>query len=276
MGRTLGQTITVENKSGAGGTAGTSVVAKAKPDGYTLLLTNTGFTAAPSLYHNALSYDIEKDFEPIGLIVNAPMTIIANNDLPVSNFKEFRAYLMANKATVNLAHAGMGSASHLCSMLLMKAFKTNVQTIPYNGTGPAMAALRAHQVDFMCDQTTNTTGEINNNTVKALAVTSSKRLNILPNVPTVKELKEPGLKDFKLNVWHGLWVPKGTPKAVQVKLVAALQQSLNNMVFKGYMTQFGTVIYGANDVTPAALRKTVKSELNYWTAIVAKSGAYTD
>jgi tripartite-type tricarboxylate transporter receptor subunit TctC len=201
------------------------------------------------------------------------MTIIANNDVPAKNFKEFQAYITANKAKVNLANAGVGSASHLCGMLLMSALKTDVQTIPYSGTGPAMTALRGKQVDFMCDQSTNTTGQITSNTVKAFAVTSSKRMATLPNVPT---LDEEGLKGFQLGIWHGLWAPKGTPKAVQDKLVAALQKSLNDASFKDRMAKLGAVVYGKEDATPAALNKTVLSNLARWSPIIAKSGAYAD
>jgi tripartite-type tricarboxylate transporter receptor subunit TctC len=273
MGKNLGQSMIVENKAGAGGTVGTGVVAKANPDGHTLLLMHIGFTTAPLLYRKQLNYDAVKDFEPIGLVVDVPMTVIGNNDLPAKNFKEFQAYLLANKQKVNLANAGAGSASHLCGMLLMSALQTDVQTIPYGGTGPAMTALRGKQVDFMCDQTTNTTSQISSNSVKAFAVTSSKRVPSLPNVPT---LDEEGLKGFQLGIWHGLWAPKGTPKPVIDKLVAALQKSLNDSSFKDRMVKLGAIVYGKDDATPAALNKTVLSNLARWSPIIAKSGAYAD
>jgi tripartite-type tricarboxylate transporter receptor subunit TctC len=273
MGKNIGQSMIVDNKPGAGGTLGTGVVAKANPDGHTLLLMHIGFTTAPLLYRKALNYDAAKDFEPIGLVVDVPMTVIANNTVPAKNFKEFQAYVAANKAKVNLANAGVGSASHLCGMLLMSALKTDVQTIPYSGTGPAMTALRGNQVDFMCDQSTNTSGQIASKTVKAFAVTSSKRLTSMPDVPT---LDEEGLKGFQLGIWHGLWAPKGTPKAVQEKLVAALQKSLNDAAFKDRMTKLGAVVYGKDDATPAALNKTVLMNLARWSPIIAKSGAYAD
>ncbi len=274
MGKIVGQPMIVENKAGAGGTLGTGYVAKANNDGHTLLLMHIGFSTAPSLYRKTqLGYDVTKDFEPIGLVVDVPMTVIANNDVPAKNFKEFQAYVTANTAKVNLAHAGIGSASHLCGMLLMSTLKTDVQTIPYGGTGPAMTALRGKQVDFMCDQSTNTTGQINSNTVKAFAVTSAKRMATLPNIPT---LDEEGLKGFQLGIWHGLWAPKGTPKAVVDKLVTSLQQSLNDATFKTAMSTLGAVVYTKDEANPAALAKTVESNLKLWKPIIDKAAAYAD
>jgi tripartite-type tricarboxylate transporter receptor subunit TctC len=273
MGKTLGQPVLVENKAGAGGTLGTNYVSKAAADGHTLLLMHIGFTTAPSLYRKGLPYDVTKDFEPIGLVVDVPMTVIANNDVPAKNFKEFQAYINANLSKVNLANAGTGSASHLCGMLLMSTLKTDVQTIPFGGTGPALTALRGKQVDFMCDQSTNTMGQINSNTVKAFAVTSSKRMAALPNVPT---LDEEGLKGFQLGIWHGLWAPKGTPKAVADKLVASLQQSLNDAAFKDAMNKLGANVYTKDEANPAALAKTVSSNLALWKPIIEKAALYAD
>jgi tripartite-type tricarboxylate transporter receptor subunit TctC len=274
MGKIVGQPMVVENKAGAGGTLGTGYVSKANGDGYTLLLMHIGFTTAPSLYRKTqLGYDITKDFEPIGLVVDVPMTVIANNDVPAKNFKEFQSYILANTSKVNLANAGIGSASHLCGMLLMSTLKTDVQTIPYGGTGPALTALRGKQVDFMCDQSTNTMGQIASNTVKAFAVTSSKRMAVLPNVPT---LDEEGLKGFQLGIWHGLWAPKGTPKPVVDKLVASLQQSLSDATFKDAMGKLGAVVYTKDEANPAALAKTVSTNLALWKPIIDKAAAYAD
>ncbi len=274
MGKTIGQPVIVENKAGAGGTIGTGYVSKANGDGHTLLLMHIGFTTAPSLYRKTqLGYDITKDFEPIGLVVDVPMTVIANNDVPAKNFKEFQAYMSANKSKINLANAGTGSASHLCGMLLMSALKTDVQTIPFGGTGPALTALRGKQVDFMCDQSTNTMPQITGNTVKVFAVTSSKRMGALPNVPT---LDEEGLKGFQLGIWHGLWAPKGTPKAVVDKLVASLQSSLNDAPFKDAMSKLGAIPYSKDEANPAALAKTVDSNLKLWKPIIDKAGIYAD
>ena len=272
MTKNLGQSIIVENKAGAGGTVGTGEVARAPNDGYKLLLMHIGFTTAPSLYRK-LSYDAAKDFEPIGLIVDVPMTIITNTDFPANNYKEFEAYLKANRAKINMANAGTGSASHLCGMLYTSVIQTDLQTVPFGGTGPAMTALRGKQVDFMCDQSTNTTSQINGKAVKAMAVTSANRMPSLPDVPT---LNESGLKGFQLGIWHGLWAPKGTPKPVIDKLVASLQQALETPVFKGRMQVLGANVYGKGDANPVALGKQVNNDLSKWAPIIKRAGTYAD
>ena len=272
MTKNMGQSLIVENKAGAGGTVGTGEVARAPADGYKLLLMHIGFTTAPSLYRK-LSYDAAKDFEPIGLVVDVPMTIIANNDVPAKNYKEFETYIKTNREKINMANAGTGSASHLCGMLFTSTIQTDLQTVPFGGTGPAMTALRGKQVDFMCDQSTNTTGQINSKSVKALAVTSAKRMPSLPDVPT---LDESGLKGFQLGIWHGLWAPKGTPKPVIDKLVASLQEALEAPVFKGRMQVLGANVYSKADATPAALGKQVTTDIAKWAPIIKKAGTYAD
>ena len=272
MTKNMGQSVIVENKAGAGGTVGTGEVARAPGDGYKLLLMHIGFTTAPSLYRK-LSYDVTKDFEPIGLVVDVPMTLITHNDFPANNYKEFEAYIKANRAKINLANAGTGSASHLCGMLYTSTIQTDIQTVPFGGTAPALTALRGKQVDFLCDQSTNTSTQITGKTVKALAVTSSKRMPTLSDVPT---LDESGLKGFQLGIWHGLWAPKGTPKPVVDKLVASLQEALNAPVFKGRMQVLGANVFSKADATPAALGKQVAGDLAKWAPIIKKAGTYAD
>ena len=207
MSAALGQQIVVQNVGGAGGTLGATQVAKAAPDGYTLLIHHIGMSTAPSLYAD-LAYDPVTDFEPIGLVTSVPMTIIARKDFPPNTLEELIAYVKANADTVTYANAGIGAASHLCGMLFMSAIGTELTTVPYQGTGPAMTDLLGGQVDFMCDQTTNTTGQIQGGEVKAYAVTAPERLANLPEVPTMAEA---GLPDFQLGIWHGLYAPAGTP-----------------------------------------------------------------
>src|SRR5690606_5269628 len=216
---TLGQTVVVENKAGAGGTIGTSQVARAKPDGYNFLLMHIGFSTAPSLYKDP-GYNPDTSFEPIGLVVDVPMTIIARSDFPPNNIQELVEYLKANKDKVSLANAGNGAASHLCGTMFSSAIGVDLLTIPHKGTGPAMNDLLGKQVDVMCDQTTNTTQQIKAGTVKAYAVTSKQRVPTLPDLPTMQEA---GFKDFEVGIWHGMWAPKGTPKPITDKLVSALQ-----------------------------------------------------
>ena len=274
MTKNLGQSVIVDNRAGAGGTVGTNIVAKAQADGYTLLLMHIGFTTAPSLYRKRkLPYDVTKDFEPVGLIVDVPMTIIAHNDVPAKNYKEFEAYLRNNTSKINMANAGVGSASHLCGMLLTSTLNLNLTTVPYGGTGPAMTALRGKQVDFMCDQSTNTTSQINSKSVKAIAVTSAKRMPTLPDVPT---LDESGLKKFQLGVWHGLWAPKGTPKPVLDKLVASLQSALEQPIFRGRMQVLGATVYDKKESSPAALDAQVKGDLVKWAGVIEKAGVFAE
>lgn len=272
MSQTLKQTVLVENYGGAGGTIGADRVAKAKPDGYTLLLHHIGHTTAPALYRK-LPYDTINDFEPIGLITDVPMTIVSKKDFAPKDMKELIAYVKTNKDKVTYANAGVGSASHLCGMLFMSAIQTEVTTVPYKGTGPAMNDILGGQVDFMCDQTTNTTGQIKAGKIKAYAVTTPKRVASLPDLPT---MQESGLPTFEVAVWHGLYAPKGTPKPVIDKLAAALQTALRDPVVKTRFAELGTEPVPMEKATPEALRAQVKSQIDVWTPIIKKAGVYAD
>jgi tripartite-type tricarboxylate transporter receptor subunit TctC len=272
MTKTLGHTVIVENTAGAGGTIGVEKVATAKPDGYTLLLMHIGISTAPSLYRN-LRFDPTKDLEPIGLVTNVPMTVIANKDFPPKDMKDLIAYVKANKDKVTYANAGVGAASHLCGMLLLSAMQTDVTTVPYKGTGPAMTDLMGGQVNFMCDQTTNTTPQIKGGKVKAYAVTTKQRLKSLPEIPTADEA---GLKGFEVTVWHGMWAPKGTPKPVIDKLTKALQAALKDPGVIAKFADLGTEPVPENQATPAALGAHLKSEIAKWAPIIKKAGVYAD
>jgi tripartite-type tricarboxylate transporter receptor subunit TctC len=272
MSKSLGQTVIVENVGGAGGTIGVGKVVSAPNDGHTILLMHIGISTAPSLYRT-LKYDVTKDLEPIGLVTEVPMTMIAKNDFPAKDFKEMVSYVKANKAKVSYANAGIGSASHLCGMLFMTAIETDVLTVPYKGTAPAMTDLLGGQVDFMCDQTTNTTSQIKGGKVKAYGVTSMSRVAALPDLPT---LNEAGLKGFSVGVWHGVWAPKGTAKPVVDKLVAALQAALKDDGVKAKFGDLGTAPEPANRQTPDALRAHVVAEIAKWAPIIKKAGVYAD
>ena len=266
MRASLGQTVVVENKGGAGGTLGTSQVASDKPDGYSILLMHAGFSTAPSLYKNP-GYDPYTSFEPIGLVVDVPMTIIAREDFPPNNIKEFSEYIKQNKEKVSVANAGVGAASHLCSVMLMDALGIELLTIPYKGTAPAMNDLLGKQVDVLCDQTTNTTQQIDSKRVKAYAVTSLKRVETLPNLPT---MDESGYKGFEVGIWHGMWVPKGTPKPVVDKLVAALQTGLADPKFQERMKVLGARVM-TDQANPEALTKHVKQQVPQWAELFKKA-----
>jgi len=272
MSNTLKQQVIVESTLGAGGTIAANRVAKATSDGYTILIHHIGMATAPALYRK-LPFNPITDLEPIGLINEVPMTLVAKQDFPPKDLKELIAYVKANKDKVNYANAGIGAASHLCGMLFMSAIQTDVTTVPYNGTGPAMNDLLGGQVDFMCDQTTNTTSQIKAGKIKVYGATTKKRLPSLPNVPTMDEA---GLKGFEVTVWHGLYAPKGTPKAVIDKLTQALQVALKDDNVKQRFAELGTEPVVENRATPAALGAHLKAEIDKWTPIIKKAGAYAD
>lgn len=272
MSKTLKQQVIVENVVGAGGTIAANRVAKASPDGYTLLLHHIGHSTAPALYRN-LPYDAIKDFEPIGLVNEVPMTLVAKKDFPPKDLKELISYVKANKNKINLANAGVGAASHLCGMLFMSAIQTELTTVPYNGTGPAMNDLLGGQVDLMCDQTTNTTSQIKAEKIKAYGVTTLKRMATLPGVPT---LDEAGLKGFEVDVWHGVYAPKATPKPAIDKLTNALQDALKDSNVKQRFSELGAEPVGLDRATPHALEKHLKAEIEKWSPIIKKAGVYAE
>jgi tripartite-type tricarboxylate transporter receptor subunit TctC len=274
MRKPLGGTIIIENVGGAGGTLGAGKVAKAAPDGHTLLLHHIGMATAPALYRN-LAYKPLEDFEFIGMINEVPMTLIGKPSLPANNYAELARWIDANKGKINLANAGLGAASHLCGLLFQNAIKVDMTTVPYKGTAPAMNDLLGGQVDLMCDQTTNTTGQIESGKVKAFAVTTSKRVSTpaLAKLPTLDEM---GLKGFNVSIWHGLYAPKGTPKAVIDKINAALKVGLKDAEFIKREEALGAVIISDNRVDGAEHKKFVEHEIAKWTPVIKAAGQYAD
>ncbi len=272
MGNDLKQQILVENVGGAGGTLGAGKAARSAPDGYTIFLHHIGQSTAPSLYRK-LSYDAINDFEPIGLVTDVPMTLVARKDFPPKDLKELIAYVKANKDKVTYANAGLGAASHLCGMLFMSAIQTDLTTVPYKGTAPAMTDLLGGQVDFMCDQTTNVTSQIKGEKIKAYAVTTKTRVPSLPNLPTMHEA---GLPNFEVAVWHGLYAPKGTPKAIIDRLVQALHVALKDAKVKQSFNDLGTDPVSLDRAKPEALRAHLKAEIDKWAPIIKKAGVYAD
>jgi tripartite-type tricarboxylate transporter receptor subunit TctC len=272
MSKDLGQQIVVENVGGAGGTLGAGRVASAEPDGYTLLLAHIGMATSATLYRK-LAYDTLNAFEYVGLVTEVPMTIVARKDLEPTDLKGLVEYAKANKDTVTLANAGIGAASHLCGMLFMSAIQTPLVTVPYKGTGPAMTDLLGGQVDIMCDQTTNTTKQILGGTIKAYAVTSPKRLDVLPDVPTTEEAGLPGMQ---VGIWHGLYAPKGTPAEVTDRLSKSLQLALKDPNVAARFAELGTVPSSDADATPAALKAKLEGEIARWKPIIDAAGQYAD
>ncbi|KNZ33283.1 MAG: hypothetical protein AD742_06685 [Methylibium sp. NZG] len=269
-----GQTIIIENVGGAGGTLGATKVARAANDGYTLLLHHIGMSTSPALYRT-LQYKTLEDFEYLGMVNEVPMTLIGKPTLPANNYAELTKWMEANKGKINLANAGLGAASHLCGLLFQSTIKIDMQTVPYKGTAPAMTDLLGGQVDLMCDQTTNTTGQIEGGKVKAFAVTTSKRLTTpaLKNLPT---LDESGLKGFNVSVWHGMYAPKGTPKAVTDKINAALRTALKDPEFIKRQEALGAVIVTDARLDGAEHKKFVEAEINKWSPVIKAAGQYAD
>lgn len=269
-----GQPIIIENVGGAGGTLGAGKVAKASNDGYTLLLHHIGMSTAPSLYRK-MAYDTLSDFEFLGMVNEVPMTLIGKPTLPANNYAELVKWMDANKGKINLANAGLGAASHLCGLLFQSTVKIDMQTVPYKGTGPAMTDLLGGQVDLMCDQTTNTTSQIEGGKVKAFAVTSAKRLTTpaLKNLPT---LEESGLKGFNVSIWHGMYAPKGTPKAVTDKINAALRVALKDAEFIKREEALGAVVVTDARLGGAEHKKFVEAEINKWGPVIKAAGQYAD
>jgi tripartite-type tricarboxylate transporter receptor subunit TctC len=272
MSKDLGQQIIVENVGGAGGTLGAGRVAKAEPDGYTLLLHHIGMATSATLYRK-LPYDTLNSFEFVGLVTEVPMTIVARKDFEPADLKSLIEYVKANKDKVTLANAGIGAASHLCGMMFMSAIQTQVVTVPYKGTGPAMTDLLGGQVDFMCDQTTNTTKQIKGNTIKGYAVTTAKRVDALPDLPTAEEA---GLPGFQVGVWHGIYAPKGTPAEVTDRLSKSLQIALKDPNIAARFAELGTTPSPEADATPAALKAKLESEIARWKPVIDAAGQYAD
>ena len=270
----LNQTIVIENVGGAGGTLGAAKVAKASPDGYTVLLHHIGMSTSPALYRK-LPYDTLGDFEYLGMVNEVPMTLIGRSTLPANNFAELRKWIDANKGKINLANAGLGAASHLCGLLFQQAVAVDMTTVPYKGTAPAMTDLLGGQVDLMCDQTTNTSQQIESGKVKAFGVTTSKRLST-PALAKLPTLDEAGLKGFNVAIWHGMYAPKGTPKAVLDKLNTALRAALKDPEFIKREEALGAVVITDARLAGAEHKKFVEAEINKWGPAIKAAGQYAD
>jgi tripartite-type tricarboxylate transporter receptor subunit TctC len=268
------QTVVVDNVGGAGGTLGASKVAKAAPDGYTFLLHHIGMATSPALYRK-MPYDTMGDFEFLGMVNDVPMTIVGRPTLPANNFAELRTWVNANKGKINLANAGLGAASHLCGLLFQQNLQVDMTTVPYKGTGPAMTDLMGGQVDIMCDQTTNTTAQIAGGRVKGFAVTTLKPLTTpgLTNLPT---LDSQGMKGFNVSIWHGMYAPKGTPKAILDQVNAALRKSLQDADFIKKQEALGAVVITDNRLSGAEHRKFVEAEIAKWGPVIKAAGQYAD
>ena len=272
MAKALGQTVVIENKVGAGGTVAATLVSRANPDGYTFLIHHNGMATAPALYRK-LPYNPLTDFEYVSQVVDVPMTLVARKDLPAKTLPELLVYLKAQGDKINLAHAGLGAVSHLCGMVFRQAVGVDLTTVPYQGTGPAMAALLGGQVDLLCDQTTQTVPQIKAGSLRFYGVTTAQRIKALPDAPT---LAEQGLKGFEVVVWHGIYAPKGTPREALDKFNSAVRTALKDPQVAARLAELGAENVPDSKLTPEGLRVWLKQEIERWGPVIKAAGVYAD
>jgi tripartite-type tricarboxylate transporter receptor subunit TctC len=272
MSKTLGQTVVVENKLGAGGTVAAAHVARSAPDGYTFFIHHNGMATSTALYRK-LAYNPLNDFEFVSQAVEVPMTLLARKDFPANNFKELVSYVKANQSRINLANAGLGAVSQLCGLLLERELGVKLTAVPFQGTAPAMNALLGGQVDILCDQTTQTIPQIKAGNVKFYGVTTKNRIKALPDAPT---LDEQGLKGFELVVWHGIYAPKGTPKPIIDKMNQAVRAALKDPAVVQRMADLGAEIVPDSKLSPESLQVWLKSEIDKWGPIIRATGTFAD
>ncbi len=268
MQKNIGQQIIVDNPAGASGSIGTAKVARSNPDGYTLLMTHISHATNPMMIKN-LSYSPVKDFEPVGLATVGPMVVVARKDFPPANTKEFVEYVKKNQDKISMGNAGVGSASHMCSLMFMEALGVKLNNIPYKGTGPAMNDLMGGQIDILCDQTTSTVGHIKGNRIKAYAIAGTNRIDSLPDLPAITEA---GVKGFDLSIWFGIYAPKGTPKPVIDKLSASLAKAVQDPDVKARLANMGTSPVSPDLAVPAKLAEHLQKEIDTLGPLLKKAG----
>jgi tripartite-type tricarboxylate transporter receptor subunit TctC len=272
MSKLLGQPIIIENALGAGGTIAATRASRAEPDGYTLMIHHIGISTAATLYRK-LPYDTKTAFAPIGLVTNAPMTIIGRPDLPPNTLAELVTYIKANGDKMTFGNAGLGAASHLCGMLFMTAVGKEILAVPYKGNAPIMNDLIGKQIDLSCDQTTNTTAPIASKLIKSYAITTKTRLASMPDLPTADEA---GLKGFEVGAWHGIYAPKGTPDDIIQKLSRTLQEALRDPDLVKRFNDINTEPVPQDQATPEALKAQLISEVDRWAPLIKAANQFAD
>jgi len=264
MGVKLGQTVLIENVTGAAGTIGVGRVARANPDGYTIGIGHwSTHVVNPAVY--PLQYDVLKDFAPISLIANNPQLVVSKNAVPAKNLEELIAWVKANQDKVTEGTAGAGSAAHIAGISFQQLTGTKFRFIPYRGAAPVMQDLLAGNIDLTFDQAANSLPQVRAGQIRAYAVTAKTRLAAAPDIPTVDEA---GLPGFYIAVWHGLWAPKGTPKDVMARLVDAVHAALSDPNVRKRLAELGQDIPAPEQQTPEALYAHHKAELEKWTPII--------
>lgn len=265
MSRTLGQQVVIENVAGAAGTTGAARVAKAPPDGHTILVgPMSTMSFSPALYPK-LAFNPLTDFEPIGIAASAPIMLVANNGVPAAKLSEFTDYMKANTAKLTNGNAGVGSTSHLACLLLNNRAGVSVTLVPYRGTGPALQDVVSGQVSYLCDQVTSLMAQVKANAVRPLAVLAPTRSPVLPDVPTAAEA---GMSGIDMVVWNALFAPKGTPPEIVEKLNAALLKAITDPASREKFLQLGAEPPPENQRSPQALRQVHTADVAKWGEVI--------
>jgi tripartite-type tricarboxylate transporter receptor subunit TctC len=266
------ETVLVQNVGGAGGAIGSMQAAKAKPDGYTLLLNHIGLSTIPSLYKK-LNFDPLASFDFIGLFAEAPMVILARKDFAPRTFAELVAYAKANRDKLTMASSGMGSATHLCAMLFQEALGVPITMVQYKGAGPAVVDVRSGQVDLLCDLPTTTASLIRSGDLRAYVLTSTRRMASLPDVPTAAEA---GMPSLEMGAWYGFYAPLGTPKPILDQLNSALRDIVQDPAVAAQLEKIETFLLPLDQATPEALREKLASQIALWRPIIEKAGVQAE
>ncbi len=272
MGRDLGTNVIVENRGGAGGTIGVNRVVQARPDGQTILYTNIGLATQPTLYRR-LPYNPLTDLEPFGLVTPTPMMITVRPNFPGTTLADFLAYARERRDGVNLANAGLGSASQLCGTLLQAQLGINFTTVSFTGSGPVFPEMMAGRVDVYCDQTTSSLPFALDGRIRPVAMATESRLEQAPNIPTAGEA---GLANFTVSIWHGMYAPRGTPRPVIDRLNQALRVAIQDATVVARLNQLASPPEPLSRVTPEAHRAFLEAEINRWRPILQAAGQFAD
>ncbi|ABD06742.1 Uncharacterized protein UPF0065 [Rhodopseudomonas palustris HaA2] len=268
MSKTLGQPIAIENVVGAGGTTATQRAARAAPDGYTLIVGHMGTHAAAVALYPKLGYDPDADFAPVALLTRMPVLLVARRHFPAADFGEFVAYVRGHTHVLNMAHAGVGSVSYASCTLLNHLLRIDPTGVPFNGTKPAMDALAAGQVDYMCDQIVNVVPPLREGAVRAYVIASPERDPAVPTVPTAAEA---GLPAFQVEAWNAMFVPKGTPEAIVGVLNAAVMRALDRPEVRDPLIGLGGIVPPPDQRTPDALHAHLRTELQKWGQVLKRA-----
>jgi tripartite-type tricarboxylate transporter receptor subunit TctC len=272
MRTTLGQTILIENVTGAGGSLGVGRVVRSPPDGYTISIGHLGTHVANGAIYK-LGYDLVTDLEPVVMLPSNPMVIVSKNAIPAKTLSELLAWLRARLTPATAGTAGAGSGSHIAGLYFEKVTGIKLQYVPYRGTAPALTDLVAGQIDIIIDQTSNSISQIRAGTIRAYAVTDDKRVESAKDIPSTDEA---GLKDFHMTLWSGLWVPKNTPQDVVAKLNAAAVEAMNDPVVREKFEQLGLEMPRKDQLTPEALGAWQKSEIAKWWPMIKAANVQID